>query len=418
MTLRFSTSQVHRQAVTSLLDVQKQVSATQQQIATGKRVQTPGDDPVAATRILQLTQDLRLGVLYDSNATTLQNRLEREDVALTSIGDLLQKAQELVIQAGNAALDAEQRGFIAVEMRGVTDSMVQIMNSRDANGEFLFAGLQSSQTPFVKGVDGFYDYRGDERSRQVQLSNDSYVQFNDSGQHLFVDLPSGETGIRLEQQAPNGRGAEAASRLQVSAPQVVNRSVFDDFYPSDAVLEFYGDQQSGQIASKYRVVSMPSGTVLQDEQDYISGSAITFAGVSLHVSGVPQQGESVQLVSSDKQPLLNTLESFSRALSSLGDDSNSRETLNARIEATLGNLDLAQTRQLEVQSSVGSRLNQIDTTRNSNADTRLATQAALSELEDLDFAEAVSQLTHESFILEAAQASFARISGLSLFNFL
>ena len=52
-----------------------------------------------------------------------------------------------------------------------------------------------------------------------------------------------------------------------------------------------------------------------------------------------------------------------------------------------------------------------------NADFDLVIDAALSELEDLDYAKAISQLTQETFVLEAAQASFSKISGLSLFNY-
>jgi flagellar hook-associated protein 3 FlgL len=67
---------------------------------------------------------------------------------------------------------------------------------------------------------------------------------------------------------------------------------------------------------------------------------------------------------------------------------------------------------------VGARLNLVESFKNSSADVRLATQASLSALQDLDFAAAISRLSQETFILEAAQASFARVSGLTLFNFL
>jgi flagellar hook-associated protein 3 FlgL len=116
--------------------------------------------------------------------------------------------------------------------------------------------------------------------------------------------------------------------------------------------------------------------------------------------------------------LLGTLESFAARLNSLTDSSEDRSTLGKEIDIALTNLDSSQTRLLEGRSSVGARLNLVEDVRSNNADIRLATQESLSEIQDLDFAEAVSRLTQETFILEAAQASYARVSGLTLFNFL
>ena len=97
MPVRFSSSQIYKQGLNSMLDVQSTVTKTQQQISTGKKVLTPGDDPVASTRILALSQELKLNALYNNNANNLQNKMERADVALSNISDLLQRAQELVI---------------------------------------------------------------------------------------------------------------------------------------------------------------------------------------------------------------------------------------------------------------------------------------------------------------------------------
>jgi len=71
---------------------------------------------------------------------------------------------------------------------------------------------------------------------------------------------------------------------------------------------------------------------------------------------------------------------------------------------------------LEVQADLGARMNSIDSTRNLHVDLELQAQEVLSKVRDLDFAEAVSRLSFQSFLLEAAQQSFVRVSGLSLFN--
>ena len=69
-----------------------------------------------------------------------------------------------------------------------------------------------------------------------------------------------------------------------------------------------------------------------------------------------------------------------------------------------------------MQADLGARMNSIDSTRNLHVDLELQAQEVLSKVRDLDFAEAVSRLSYQSFLLEAAQQSFVRVSGLSLFN--
>src|SRR5690554_1329585 len=117
MSVRMSTSQLYSRSLNAMLDVQRAANKTQEQIATNKRVLTPADDPVAATRILQLNQELAGLNQYNSSLSTLNSRLMRTNSALSGISDLIQNAQDLVVQAGNPALNQEQRGYLAVDLQ-------------------------------------------------------------------------------------------------------------------------------------------------------------------------------------------------------------------------------------------------------------------------------------------------------------
>ncbi len=414
MSIRLSSLQMHQQGINSLLDVQRSANRTQQQIATGKRILTPGDDPIAATRILQLTQELELNALYNNNAGNLQNRLEREDVAISNISNLLQRAQELVIQAGNGAVDAEQRGFISIELDGIVESMVTAMNTRDGNGNFIFAGLQAGEQPFVQGHDGRYVFQGDEGQRTIQLGPGSFVSANDSGKRVFEDIPSQVKSV-VAQANPRNRAVPAA---EIGGARVLDQTQFDEFYPEDVVIEFRPLSEVEPPTLTYNIKQVSDGRLLHSNVPFQSGETIEFAGAAVQISGVPAPGDTFLVSSSDKKGLLATLQDFSGALKVLGDGAEDRARLSDELAATLTNLDRSQTRLLEVQSSVGARLNLVENVQASNEDLKLATQTSLSELQDLDFAEAVSKLSQETFILEAAQASFARVSGLSIFNFI
>jgi flagellar hook-associated protein 3 FlgL len=405
---------MNRQGLNGLLDAQSSASKRQQQISSGKRVLTPADDPIAAGRILQLSQELKLNTLFDNNAGELQNALEREDVALTSINQLLQRAQELVLQAGDGALAQEQRRFISIEMKGIVDSMAQQMNSRDGNGNFIFSGLNGSEQPFVKEADGRYTFSGDEGQRNIQLGPTSFVQSSSSGKRLFQEITSVSETLIVKASPAN----RAQPPAQIGGAQVIDQKKFSEFYPEDVIIEFRPIDEVEPPRLTYSITQVSDGRVLLNNQEFQTGQLIEFEGAAVRISGKPLPGDTFIVNSTDKKGLLATLEDFSLQLDKLTDSSLDRGTLTDEIANTLTNLDVSQTKLLEGQSYVGARLNLVERVQSTNADIQLATQASLSKLEDLDFAEAISQLTQETFILEAAQASYARISGLSLFNYL
>lgn len=92
--------------------------------------------------------------------------------------------------------------------------------------------------------------------------------------------------------------------------------------------------------------------------------------------------------------------------------------LDATLATANGDLDLALNNVLTVRASVGSRLQEIDALDNAGEDRKLQYSQTLSELQDLDYAQALTQLSQQQLTLEAAQKSFVKTSGLSLFNFL
>lgn len=412
MSIRMSTSQLFNRGLNPMLDVQKAISKTQEQISTNKRVLTPADDPIAATRILQLNQELADMGKYNNSLTLLNNRMLREETALTGLSQQLQKAQELVLQAGNAVINAEQRGFLATELQAVVDSMAQLMNSQDSSGEFLFAGYQGKTQPFVKDADGRYQYQGDEGQRFMQVGPVTSIAANDSGYQVFMNIP----GVKPTLNVRAGDKNSATPPAQLSGAEIRNPARFAEFAPGTAVIEFNSNDAISPPGLKFTVRQVSDGRVLLQNIPYVSGNDIEFAGMVVRIQGQPASGDSFIVESSDKKGLLEGIQDFIVDLQRLGDSSTDRAKLASSIETTLGNLDNAQVQMLQTRSAVGARMNQIDSTLASNDDFKLTIQTALSELQDLDYAKAISQLTQETFVLEAAQTSFAKISRLSLFN--
>jgi flagellar hook-associated protein 3 FlgL len=414
MSIRLSTLQIHSKGLNGLLDNQKTVTKTQEQIASNKRVLTPSDDPIATTRILALNQELALNKQYSSNLETLRNRLNREEAAIGGVSDLILRAQEIVTQSGNGALNKEQRGYLATELQSTIDAMAQMMNSRDASGEFIFSGYQGKSEPFVRGDDGRYRFTGDEGQRSIQIASSTSVASSDSGKKLFVDVKSVSPTIAAH--ASNGN--RATPPATIGAETVTDPEAFAQFYPEDVVIEFRPLDETSPPQLTYNIRQVSDGRLLAQNQPYFSGAQINYGGVAVTVSGAPAVGDTFIVESSDRKGLLTGLEDFVASLRTFGDNVADKEALAAQTANALSNLNNGQTTLLETRSSIGARLNLVDATLTANEDSDIAIQTALSSLQDLDYAAAISKLTQESFILEAAQASFARVSKLSIFNYI
>ena len=196
--MRIGTLQMFRQGVNSILDQQTQLFRTQQQLATGKRVANPADDPSGAARLVGLSESARVTEQYQRNIEHLQTRLEQEDSVLASVGDNLQRARELAVQGLNDTNSVEDRAAIAKEIRQITDQVLALANTRDGQGEYLFAGFQGQNTPFSHDGVGNFSYAGDQGQRQIQVGPTRQLAYGDSGLDVFMKVADASGTVAYE----------------------------------------------------------------------------------------------------------------------------------------------------------------------------------------------------------------------------
>ena len=192
--MRISTSQIYQQGVQTMLNKQAELAKTQQQVATGDRILAPSDDPAAATRILELNQAIDNNNQFQRNADVAEARLGVEEAVLTGFTDQLQRVRELAIQANNDTLTVEDRGSIATEVGEILDSLLQLANTKDSNGEYIFAGYQTGTEPFSHDGMGNFTYAGDQGQRMLQIGSSAQVAIGDSGSDVFLRVDDGAGG--------------------------------------------------------------------------------------------------------------------------------------------------------------------------------------------------------------------------------
>jgi flagellar hook-associated protein 3 FlgL len=192
--VRISTSQIFRQGVDAMLQNQRELSRTELQLASGKRILSPSDDPSASARVLDLQESQQRLTQYQRNADVAIAKLNQEETALSAIGDTLQRVRELAVQGANDVLGVDERRAIAVEVRQHIENFMQLANSQDANGEFLFSGFKSKTQPFTHDGVGGFTYHGDDGQRLLKIGDSREVAIGDPGS-VFMDFAAAGGGL-------------------------------------------------------------------------------------------------------------------------------------------------------------------------------------------------------------------------------
>lgn len=282
--MRISTSQIYNIATLGMGQAQTAVSKTQEQMATGKRVLSPADDPVAATTILKLNQELARTEQYKKNIDVADNSLSLEDSTLQTVVDLMQRMRELAVKAGNTAvLTSADYKSLAAEVDTRISELMNLQNTRNASGQYIFAGYQGDTTPFINKGGGNYEYLGDEGQLFLQASSSVSVAVSDSGKKVFVDIPSDHNTVNTSASSSN----RALPASIISVGQVVDQEMFDSFYPEDMVITFNATSAVVPNGPNYTVTERSTGKIIVANANYISGEEINVMGVSLSISGSP-----------------------------------------------------------------------------------------------------------------------------------
>lgn len=559
MVMRISSIQAFNNGVSGLGRNYSNLIRTQEQISSGNRILTPADDPVASVRLLQLEQQQAVLKQYSDNLTAAKNSLSQEETTLNSINTVMQRVRELAVRAGGGSLSAEDRNSIAKELAEREAELLNLMNSRNARGEYLFAGNLGKTEPFVRNPDGTYSYFGDEGQRSLQVASSSSVAINDNGKRLFesvtnanrvananginnpalpspplpattipavpadqqrvfispglveddrsfnsnfrsgepyslafvsgsefriydandadvtseipgggkidplvnggnvinfrgmrfqldVALKEGDNPLDLDnlladiqppatagspgigthsftlQSAPTEfsvtRASTNGSAAVVAGGNIVNQAVFDSQFPTSGVVLRFTDD------SNYEVFAQPVGPnspVLTTGT--VTGpypASFTVYGAEFTLSGPASAGGGdqfgVQPQFQEKRSILNTISRLRQALESSPTSPAGNLAVRNEVAIALKNLDNGMGNVDEVRTEIGARLNLIETTSIDNEDVTLVNKSVQAELRELDYAEALSRLSFQTIVLEAAQQSYVKIAGLNLFN--
>jgi flagellar hook-associated protein 3 FlgL len=394
--MRISSVQIFQQGIEAFGKQQSKLSDLQQQISSGVRLTKPSDDPAASSRVLELEQTVSQLDQYNVNITLAENRLKLEETTLSAVENSFFRIKELTIQANGIANDATALQAIAVEIEERYQELLSLANAQDSSGDYLFAGFQNQTQPFTETLTGSVNhvvYSGDQGQRSFQVSPTRQITGDDSGSDIFLEIPS-----------PLSLNETSSTIAADIAPAVV----------FDADLYTPGDYQITFTTPLLYDITGPSGPIATNVA-YTNNGVIEFEGIRTSITGNPVALDTFTITQGQYTDVFTTVNSI---VETLNNPSTTNDQRNANLAQAQIDMESFFTNVLNVRTSIGGRLNALEAQFDANSAFSGTTKATISTLRDTDLAEAISLLTLEQTTLDAAQATFARISNSSLFNYL
>ncbi|WP_164275339.1 flagellar hook-associated protein FlgL [Stenotrophomonas sp. B1-1] len=397
MNNRISTGMMFSQSVSLMMSKQAKLSHLEQQIATGSKIVTAKDDPVNAGAAVGLDRTLAALERMKLNAGNVQNRLGVQENTLAQVGDMMGRINELTIYANNPALAPADKQSMVTEIKAIRDNLLSLANSSDGTGRYLFGGTNDSNPPFSQ-VGGSVVYSGDQTQRQVEVGPDTYVRDALPGSEVFLRIPTGDGFVD---------GGPAAGNTGTGVLTNITRDGTDNWNGQAFSVRF-------TAADTYEVLDA-GGTVVGNGT-MKSGDDLVVNGVRLHIDGKPAAGDSFSVTPSSSRDIFGTLDSLIGALEA---DTGTPQTLAVQqnaLQSSLRDVARAAERMIDARASGGAQLKALDNAADMRESNGVTLKTTLSQMRDLDYADALSQYQLENTALQAAQTLFAQMQQMSLFN--
>ncbi|SFF97512.1 flagellar hook-associated protein FlgL [Neptunomonas qingdaonensis] len=421
--MRISTQQQYFKSIDQMQNSQSKLAGLQDQVSTGKKLQTPSDDPVAAAQVVKLERELSQYEKYDDNINVTERRLALEETILDDVNIALNRMRELTLNAANGTLQDQDRKSIANELGQLTGYVAGLMNTQDSQGEYLFSGSQGSTKPYVL-ENGRYAYQGDDGQRQIQVGSELFMPSNDSGAYLFESVDD-----RLNVTMTGQEAFDYESGVTTTEPFVSNVSFAstEDEASFNEAVKGLGDltiavTEDAPIPSgsySYQI-SDSGGNEIVSSTSFTPGDSIDFNGMAFELNAPASATDNTLTfnVSTEKKNILDVAMDLAEGLNKPVSSQAERDELSELVATSLDQFKQASDRNSEVVATLGSRLSSLEFMSSSNLDFKLFTESAISSLVDADLASAISLFKLEEATLSAAQATFGRVSALSLFNYI
>ncbi|MCD9547196.1 flagellar hook-associated protein FlgL [Photobacterium carnosum] len=418
---RVSTASQYQNLTSNLMRKQGELNQTNGQLSSGKRVETAGDDPVSSVTIQNYRQQLTQIDQYNGAITLANNRLQTMETAIAGVEDNLGATKQKVLGMINGAMASSDRTAFKDELISLRDGLLELANSRDEAGNYVFAGNQSDTKPFMEATDGSMDYHGDSQSRYAQIDKSVNVKTSLPGDQLFTDVPNSYGDFRpvFSDKTTTAGGLTDGSKLHLLS------ATTSDFSSAEAIEVSFNEVDvaaaDGTTTKEMQYNLTVGGKVVAENQAYDSEQGIVYKDPAVADSatfnlkfGDISSGDNISLKPAQT---INIFDSIQSAIDN-ADRPTSSPAAEANLQRVIDDLDSGFVHMNQQRSEVGTIMQQVDRQQEQHLDFELTLKQAQSGLEDLDYSKAIMDMNQQMMALQASQQAFGQTKQLSLFNYI
>jgi len=395
--MRIATANQFDVGIDTLARRQSELADVQEQLTTGKRVNRASDDPAAAARAERALASIGRSETSQRAVDASKVLMTQAESTLGDAGNLLQRARELMVAAGNASYGDAERSGLADELQSIRDQLLALANTGDGAGTFVFGGQGSTQKPFVDTAGGVQYAAAD---GEMKTEHPTGLPLTTDGRAAWLEARTGN-GVFVTSAAPGVQNAT-----------IDNGGVADPSALTGA--DYTIDFSVAAGATTYAVLKngLPTAVV---NAPYASGQTITIDGMAVSVSGTPANGD--QFLIAPSTPTLGVFGALDSAIAGLrtaGRTGSQIAQANADslrdIDSVLSNLQTART-------ATGAVLQRLDSESDRLDAQKLASTTERSNAQDVDMVHAISDFQSRQTGYDAALKSYAMVQRLSLFQY-
>jgi flagellar hook-associated protein 3 FlgL len=415
--MTISTSLFFSKAVSLMSQNQTDLATMQEKVATGKEIVRASDGVDKALNISRLKAGMSKLEAYETSLNMVGDRLKIEESYLQGTADTLTEIKTLVIQGANANYSTADREVIALQINELVNEVQSLANGTDANGNYLFGGTRTKTQPYVKDSTGVVRYQGDQVETAVNFTDTRQSEIGRSGPDIYQSVFSGKQLNVVEGIYDVDIGSVSVGdvlTLTIDGETIEYTAVSGD--NAYSVAQHFYDQIQNKIELKRFEefsVSLDGTSIQMVAADgvarEISQSSIKSVGGT---AGLSVEVTPTQAPDPGRPERIEFFEALSETVARM------RLGTQDEIQETLAYIDQMIDQSTLGLADIGVERGAIEAEIELNGDLRATLKASLSSEEDLDYATAITELQAKMMALEAAQSSFAKISNLSVFNFL
>ena len=400
--MKVSTQQFYDKSLNNLQKAQSEAAKSNEQLSTGKALVRPSDDTLKLRSVANIDRAISAVENHNSNVDSLLNRFSLEESIVLSATDVTARLKELAIQASNATYSVADRKIMATEATSLRNHLFALANSKDTNGGAMFGGSRTGSDPFIELADGRVSYVGDDQVLKVEVGEDRLLAKNRPGSQVFAgvirtDYAGDEENVGFFDVIDDfvdslKNPSKTEITVSVDGMSDNNGSLIINGVEISQAADRPGVEEIVRLinleADRTNVVASleANGELKVENKNGFEGDEIVFGdepGLLLNISGSVGPSEESKL--------------WERSISEVG-------SLHDSLSVAIGRL--------------GSELNSAEYQKDLNLNAEVRLKQLKSAEVDVDFAEVVSRFNAELARLEASQAAFAKLSRLSLFEYL